>query len=220
MSIRDRLDDARVLYANGRRDGALLSALIAVAATSRRRYHDATDRQAFIRFLLDEHPALIPSSDWVPKDENDYIRSIEPSRVLDENGDRVGGYWFQVPGCGKWGWPDEMMPLAACLYYLVRNSLAHEATLPENVEFVESGPGVLVFEILENRLRLSHGLIDGLARAVTYAPENFDLFPDIADMPEDVAAWMLFGVRRGKRDCYLAQRAERVARARKVMGTV
>ena len=56
MSLRARIQDAVMLWENGRREGAFLSALIAVAATSRRRYLDrqaVRDREAFERFLTD-----------------------------------------------------------------------------------------------------------------------------------------------------------------------
>jgi hypothetical protein len=213
MSIKDRLDDARMLFSQGRRDGALLSVLVAVAATSRRRYPRATirrDKEAFIRFLLDEHPAVVSNSDWVPTCEDDYIRCIYPEKALDSKGERVGGWWFKVPGSAKLGWPDELMPLATCLYAFVRNSLAHEGGLPENVEFVEGQQGAITFEVLKDRLRVSNSMMDGLCKAVTFAPENFDLFPDIAETPPDVVAWMLFGKARDKRQAYMEQRAKRV----------
>jgi hypothetical protein len=56
MSVKERLDDARILYDNNRREGALLSVLIAVAATSRKRYpqRTLTDRDAFTRFVGEE----------------------------------------------------------------------------------------------------------------------------------------------------------------------
>jgi hypothetical protein len=212
MSIRERLEDARILFAQGRRDGALLSVLIAVAATSRRRYPRTTtmrDGDAFIRFLLDEHPAVVKVCAWVPTCEDDYIRCIHPDKVLDDQGNRVGWVWVRVP---RSGWPDEMMPLATCLYKFVRNSLAHEGTLPSNVEFVHSEPGHLTFQVSDDRLRISNSLMDGLGAAVTYAPENFDLFPDIAETPSDVIGWMLFRTQRDNRKAYLDQRAARIER--------
>ena len=42
MSVTDRIDDARVLYSQGRRQGALLSVLIAVTATARTRFKPNT----------------------------------------------------------------------------------------------------------------------------------------------------------------------------------
>lgn len=54
MSIRARLDDAATLWTAGRREGAFLIALVAVAATARRRFPDRKsvgDRVAFEAFL-------------------------------------------------------------------------------------------------------------------------------------------------------------------------
>ena len=54
MSIRARVDDALFLWQHGRQQGAFLCALVAVAATSRRRFPDRKtfrDRQAFVSFL-------------------------------------------------------------------------------------------------------------------------------------------------------------------------
>ena len=56
MSIRDRLEDARMLSALGRREGAFIHVLIAAAATSRRRYPKKkwVDGEAFKNFIYDE----------------------------------------------------------------------------------------------------------------------------------------------------------------------
>ncbi len=54
MSIRARIEDAVFLWKHGHREGAFLSALVAVAATARRRLPDRKtvgDREAFERFL-------------------------------------------------------------------------------------------------------------------------------------------------------------------------
>jgi hypothetical protein len=51
MSIRKRVDDALFLWNHNRLEGAFLSALIAVAATSRRQFPNQGDRQAFEDFL-------------------------------------------------------------------------------------------------------------------------------------------------------------------------
>lgn len=58
MSVRARVDDALLLWDRGRKEGAFLSALVAVAATSRRRFPDrkaVKDRDAFVRFLEAAH---------------------------------------------------------------------------------------------------------------------------------------------------------------------
>lgn len=57
MSIRTRIEDAEFLYKNGRKDGALLSILVALAATSRKRYSRTVkkkDGDAFTTFLSEE----------------------------------------------------------------------------------------------------------------------------------------------------------------------
>lgn len=53
MSIRSRVDDALFLWGNGHYEGAFLSALVAVAATSRLQCTNsqASDKQAFEDFL-------------------------------------------------------------------------------------------------------------------------------------------------------------------------
>jgi hypothetical protein len=53
MSLRHRVEDANILWENGRLEGAFLNALIAVAATARRECPDpkVKDRECFERFL-------------------------------------------------------------------------------------------------------------------------------------------------------------------------
>ena len=51
MGIRSRVDDALFLWNHNHVEGAFLSALIAVAATSRRQFPNHSDRQAFEDFL-------------------------------------------------------------------------------------------------------------------------------------------------------------------------
>jgi hypothetical protein len=54
MSLQRRVDDALFLWRSGRRDGAFLIALVAVAATARKRFPDrkvVSDRNAFEQFL-------------------------------------------------------------------------------------------------------------------------------------------------------------------------
>ena len=58
MSLRTRIEDATFLWQHGHREGAFLSALVAVAATARRRFPDRKaigDREAFERFLSSAH---------------------------------------------------------------------------------------------------------------------------------------------------------------------
>src|SRR5947208_3584168 len=62
--IKERLKDAHILWQNGRKEGAFIQILIAVAATSRKRYGRKKinprtskryrDPEAFTQFILDE----------------------------------------------------------------------------------------------------------------------------------------------------------------------
>jgi hypothetical protein len=55
MSAEERLKDAELLWAAGRREGALLSIMVAVAASARRAHPGLTDRDAFETFLKSRH---------------------------------------------------------------------------------------------------------------------------------------------------------------------
>jgi hypothetical protein len=55
MSIKNRIEDAKLLWAAGRKEGAFIMVLISVAATSRKRYpKPMPDPEAFKKFILDE----------------------------------------------------------------------------------------------------------------------------------------------------------------------
>lgn len=53
MGIRERYDDAEFLFAAGRFEGALIQALIAVAATAKRKYPHGSDRSRFEQTMRD-----------------------------------------------------------------------------------------------------------------------------------------------------------------------
>lgn len=149
MSIKARIDDSRVLYATGRREGALLSLLVAVAATSRRRYPQRkskttpagmTDREAFTKFMHDEMPAIARVQDLDVKFRGSMIR------------------------------------LEELFYEFVRCELAHEATLPHDVRFERTDRQYV--KVDDAFVELSDGWLDSIANAVQNAPENVDLFKD------------------------------------------
>lgn len=188
MSIKDRLEDARLLYTHGRKDGALLSVLVAIGATSRLRYPKSAhkDRSAFLTFLHDE-------------------------LVVATHGGTLN-YHVKVPGCDTSKYVDEMMPIQNVFYELVRCNLAHEGIVPSNIRF-ESGPAnVQSTKVESNELVLSDTWIDGLIKVVEFAPENNNLFPTSSALPEDVLAWVLFGQRRGKRQDYMEARMRRLSK--------
>lgn len=60
MIIRARVEDAEILWRQGRKEGAWAMALIAAAATSRKRYpRPAKDNEAFKSFIRDVLPTLM-----------------------------------------------------------------------------------------------------------------------------------------------------------------
>jgi hypothetical protein len=55
VSIKNRIEDAELLWSAGRKEGAFIMVLIVVAATSRKRYpKPMADSKAFKQFILDE----------------------------------------------------------------------------------------------------------------------------------------------------------------------
>ncbi len=55
MSIRDRIEDAKILWEAGRLEGAIVQVLIAVAGTVRKRYpRPMSDCKAYTNFIRDE----------------------------------------------------------------------------------------------------------------------------------------------------------------------
>lgn len=61
MSIENRVKDAELLWKNDRKEGAFMIALIAVAATARKRYpYPAfSDKDSFIKFLQDSRSGMM-----------------------------------------------------------------------------------------------------------------------------------------------------------------
>ena len=57
--IRDRIDDALLLWKNRRHEGALLCALVAFAATAQKRHPKLGDRERFERFWAETYAAII-----------------------------------------------------------------------------------------------------------------------------------------------------------------
>lgn len=193
MSIRRRLEDAEFLLADGRVEGALLSICAAISATSRKRYPDRemiNDRQAFTMFLGEE------------------IRVASAGAFVNLS---VGCPRNSGDQSGK-----ETMPLQDVLYKFVRCMLAHEGRVGANVEFASTDQ--LSFEMRSDRMILGGQLLRGLLRVVEYAPENASEFPEVAEIPQDVIGWLLFGKRRQSQEEYLKRRQLRleVVRQREV----
>ena len=153
MSIKNRIDDARLLYAQGRKEGALLSVLVAVAATSRKRYPP-------------------PPKGKKPTKPTEFDRGAFEAFVKDAIHRTWGVANYNVLFRGK------QTPLEAVLYRFVRCELAHEGTVPNDIVFdpPRDTSMTLWVDVKPDRLALSDSLLDGLVNRVMDAPENAGIF--------------------------------------------
>ena len=159
MSIRARVEDAIALYAAGRPEGALLSVLVAVAATSRRR-----------------RPMHTPSARKPGKEMGDgeTFEAFLGEEMI--NVCRVRN--FNVQSRGK------MHRLEHVFYRWLRCELAHAATLPRDVMFrTEPSTSRSIQIDTTTGIALSHGWLDGLVDIVVHAPENRDQFGEPRELP-------------------------------------
>ena len=156
MSIKTRVEDAEHLWAQGRKEGAWVQALIAVAATARKRYpRPMGDRKAFTSFVADISHTILTGEIGGPGPV--YLRFYTEDRA-------------------------DHRTLEDMLYAELRCNLVHEAELKE-IGFSESRAvdGKLVGALsVPTRGR---GVIPAfwvlhLIAAVKAAPENSDLFGD------------------------------------------
>lgn len=177
MSVRERVDDAVVLWKNGRKYGAMLCLLVAVAATARKRYPEppkgvkGVDQEAE-KQKVERRPI---AGEYVKQDKVAF-----ETFVLDEieNGTLTGGqmkynvaFWFR----------GELTPYQTILYKYLRCPLVHEAdvdgfrlTPTENVD------GKQRFRIeMTNPFGLPEQWVWLLADAVAKASENAGLFDDV-----------------------------------------
>lgn len=187
MSVRERQHDAALLWQSGRKEGALLSLLVAVAATSRKRYprnEEKSDRKAFTQFLKDE------------------------MLVLTAGG--AEGFRVSVSQADKKRYPDLLVPMQDVFYEFMRCELAHEGRLPGHVRFIEGDGGGWSIEAGREALTLTSSFILFLSNVVVYAPENMCDFPENKEKPDDVVGWELFGKRRESHKEYLAARRKRI----------
>jgi hypothetical protein len=194
MSIRDRLKDAKLLADGEHCDGALLSVMVAIAATSRRRYPSDNvqqDKDAITKFLIDEMLVIFAGGD------TNFIAG--------------------TPRGDPDAWPGRLMPLQEILYEFVRGNLAHGATLPAKVEFVDAEQDFFVIDIDDTRIRLARSIFERLSEVVIFAPENADLFPRAAETPPDIIAQQCFGVLHKSTVVleYMERRTERVSKLNK-----
>jgi hypothetical protein len=151
MSVTDRIDDARVLYSQGRRHGSLLAVLIAVTATARKRFPPNTpsrtdpikpmgDIEAFTTFLHEELSRL----------------NVPLDRRLQFHG--------------------RPTTLEMLLYRFVRNELAPKPDQPFEIQFHPASGDAVEVDVVDDQLLISDNLLDRLGRTVTQAAENAAAF--------------------------------------------
>ena len=147
IGVQARVEDAGVLADNGRYEGAMLLLLVAVAATSRKRYPRSapskknprkamSDREAFTTFLRDEMWRLV-------KDQTDFVV-----------------------------YRGEQQPIEEFLYEYLRCQLVHEGRTPadllpmrdNDILTIDCGDGSVI--------GVSRLLLTRLNDVVWHAPEN------------------------------------------------
>jgi hypothetical protein len=154
MSVRQRLDDARFLWNDGRKEGAWIQVLIAAAATSRMRFPgEKDDNKAFRAFIREVTPTILNAN-----------ASATPGGIDIK-------FYSKVRGDG--------VGLDRLIYSHMRCKLVHEAVLADEVELSESRvvDGQLVAELhgagtKTSPLTIPDFWVLNLAKAVAEAPEN------------------------------------------------
>ena len=169
MSVRERIEDAKLLWQTGRKEGAFIMILIAVAATARKRYPKPPKGAK---------PVPEGQRPWTGEYAND--GTAFKTFLLDEMDKITGGMKYTVAfpfrGTGK-------VPLEDILYAHLRCHMVHEGETPPTITFTEpvmkDGKSQSVLR-LRDPLDLPEFWLWNMARVVTQAPENRDLFRDYA----------------------------------------
>ena len=155
LSIKTRIEDAEHLWAEGRKEGAWVQALIAAAATARRRYPlPMSDNQSFKSFICDIAGVIVSGKTDAPGPQ--YFRFYTDNRA-------------------------EHRKLEDIFYSELRCNLVHEAELKE-VGFSESK--VEGDRLVASLSVPTHGAAEipdfwvlHLIAAIKDAPENIDFWP-------------------------------------------
>jgi hypothetical protein len=158
-----------MLWNAGRKEGAFIQILIAVAATARKRYPKPPKGMKPVPETQRPHPGEYAS------DSNSF-----KTFLLDEMEKVTGGMKYNV--AFPFGAKDKV-PLEDILYVHLRCHMVHEGKTPPTITFtepvIEDGKSYSVL-----RLRDPFGLPEfwlwNMARVVAQAPENRDLFRDYA----------------------------------------
>ncbi len=161
MSIATRLEDAKLLYDNGRYEGALLSVLVAAAGTSRCRF---------------------------PRNAAESRRNPGQSMGDGEAFETFMGEELQRAGGGAVYFRGQCNQAERVFYKWLRCSLAHEAQLPDFIEFRAGNSNAEV--VLERipgppeLLGVTHPVVLLIGHMVATAAENSDVPAETKRMME------------------------------------
>ena len=167
MSVRDRIEDATLLWNGGRKEGAFVQILIAVAATARKRYPRPP-----------KGIKAVPNSQRPQPGEYASDGTAFKTFILDEMEKITGGAKYNVafPFQGN-----ATTPLEDILYSHLRCHMIHEGETPPTITFtepiVEGGTSFSVLK-LSDPLGFPEFWMWNLARVVAQVPENRGLFED------------------------------------------
>jgi len=148
MAILDRLEDAKLLWENGRKQGAWINVLIAAAATAKQRFPTKSDGKGFRQFIREVTPTIV-----------DARRPAVPGGIH---------VIFNAETANE-------MPLDQVMYKHLRCHLLHEAVMPPDVCLSPSRlvDGKLVADLRGGTpLTIPDFWVLHLAKAVADAPEN------------------------------------------------
>ncbi len=176
LGIRRRIEDARVLWQAGRKEGAFGQILIAVAATARKRY--PLPPQGAKPVPDDQRP----NPGEYAKDGNGF-----KTFILDEMEKITGGLKYNV----AFPFQGETTPLEDILYEHLRCVLVHEGGMPDSITLLEPvHEGGKKFNVLRLRdpLGFPEGWVDNLLTVVVQAPENETIFRDWLAMQREYEA--------------------------------
>lgn len=169
MSVRERIEDAKLLWNAGRKEGAFVQILIAVAATARKRYPNPPKG---VKPVPDSQR---PRPGEYANDGNSF-----KTFMLDEMGKITGGMKYNVafPFRGN-----DKTPLEDILYTHLRCHMVHEGETPPTITFtepvIEDGKSYSVLK-LTDPFGFPEFWMWNMARVVAEAPENRELFKDYA----------------------------------------
>ncbi len=164
MSVRTRIDDAKVLWENERYEGAVLIVIAAFAGTARKRYprNDYPDNEAFKRFIVDD---LSKITNGPTINASFYYRGDNYKKVED-----LIYIFIRCELMHEGSLPSDM--------YLTQPVFEPHSPFGQNPDGQPYDTGIFNHLILEETLGFPIGWIWNMIRVIVEAPENSELFRD------------------------------------------